>query len=204
MIYTLSFKDRNSHSGLEINTTSSSKDTQDLSPFFLGPIPTYIPGVKSLNFENLWQFSKCYKKHLVLNWYLTEKWEKWRNKGWSDTWAHRYPMGKGAIPEFAYWGGERLSYVDSRKKIYAPIYAKYVKKTETFKHLKEIHKSGRTIVLRDFDAYDDDDLIKVINNPDKKMGHAFVIKMLLTGKLKECVNSETPPELKLKDLKASH
>jgi hypothetical protein len=133
--------------------------------------------------ENAWQFSKVYPEHVTECGLLTSKYWDWAKKGWSDTWAHRYPMGKGAIPLFSYWDGERLGYIDARKKIYAPLYANAVVKTKAYERLCELYKERGTITLFDFDGYDHHKLnmtLKdVINNPDRKMGHAFVLAMLL-------------------------
>lgn len=50
-----------------------------------------------------------------------------------------------------------------------------------------MYDNDENIVLWDFDAYDYQKLgmtlDEVINNPNKKMGHAFILIMLLTGKV---------------------
>jgi hypothetical protein len=100
-------------------------------------------------------------------------------------------MGKGVKAEYSYWNGERLSYVEARKAIYVPIYSKYVGQTSAFKRLQSLYTEGQNIILRDYDAYDHVvlgmTLKDVINNPDRKMGHAFVLVMMLTGVLEECL-----------------
>jgi hypothetical protein len=35
-------------------------------------------------------------------------------------------MGRGAKPEYSLWDGERLDYIEARKRIYAPLYARAV------------------------------------------------------------------------------
>ncbi|GAH86766.1 unnamed protein product, partial [marine sediment metagenome] len=183
----------NRYAGMENDTTSSSGQYRNLSPFILGKIPTYIQGLEAKNFENLWQFSKVYKEHLDKDGDPNDLWFKWRNWGWTQSRAQRYPMGKGSKPEYAYWDGEKLGYIDARKRIYAPIYAENVIKTDSFRRLKDIYDTGRIIVLRDYDAYDHQKLnltlIDVINNPGKKMGHAFVLIMILTNMLEACIHS---------------
>lgn len=176
----------------EVSTTSSAGIYRDLSPFVLGPIDTYIPGVQSQNFENLWQYAKVYKEHTVEGEPSTDYFT-WRDKGWATQQAIRYPMGKGRKPEFSYWEGEKLGYIEARKQIYAAIYAEYVAKTDSYLHLRELYIRYHKITLKDYDAYDHIamgmSLINVINNPDRKMGHAFVLAMLLEGKLEECIKS---------------
>jgi hypothetical protein len=92
-------------------------------------------------------------------------------------------MGKGAKPLFSYWDGKRLTYVEARKEIYIPLYAAAVQKTYAFEKIKKMHEEGQDLYLWDFDGYDHKacnlSFDEVINNPDRKMGHAFVIAMLL-------------------------
>ena len=172
-----------------IDTTSNSGDFRELSPFVLNAPP-------AKNFENLWQFSKVYKKFIMpIDGYPDASGYKWRDIGYANPRAVRYPMGKGAIPEYSLWNGEKLGYIEARKRIYAPEYAKNVEKTDSFKRLYELYSSGVNIILLDYDAYDHDalgmSLIDVINNPKRKMGHAFVLIMMLMVVLDECVK---PPK----------
>jgi len=177
------------YDGIEVDTTSNSGRYRDLSPFVLGPIQSYCRGVYARNFENLWQFSKVYPEHVADDGSIKAEWYAWRRSGWEDSRAHRYPMGKGRKPLFSFWAGERLGYIEARKRIYARIYAKYVVKTGSYKLLEEVYDGGQNLILRDYDGYDyiamGRTLEDVINDPEKKMGHAFVLAMLLTGVLEE-------------------
>jgi hypothetical protein len=168
-----------------IDTTSRSKIwTRGLSPFFCGSVDLYDDYV-SQNVENAWQFSKVYAKHVDGQENPTDEYFKWAVAGWEDTWAHRYPAGKGAVPLYSWWDGEKLGYIEARKKIYAPLYAKAVATTEAYKKLAELHEAGGNLWLRDFDGYDFRKLgltyKEVLNNPQRKMGHAFVLAMMLDG-----------------------
>ncbi len=174
----------------EVNTVSASGDSiRELSPFILGPI--IEGGLWSGNFENFWQFSKVYKEHTTPDGKPSAVWYGWRGKGFSDKYARRYPMGKGRKPEYSYWFGEHLGYIEARKKIYAPIYAKYVVRTVAYELLEEVYKVHGEVTLKDYDAYDHIkmgiSLIEVINDPNRIMGHSFVLAMLLEGKLEECL-----------------
>ncbi len=180
----------NPYAGVEIDTTANSGEFRDLSPFVLGPIE--VPSVgRSENFENLWQYSKVYSIHVDSSGELTTEWFDWRAKGFAHKYAHRYPMGKGSIPLYSWWKGEKLGYVDARKKIYASIYAEYVRNTNSFATLKQLYLDSAVLILRDYDAYDHIalgmSLVNVINNPNRKCGHAFVLAMMLTGVLEECL-----------------
>ena len=182
-----------------IDTTSNSGDFSGLSPFVLRVLERTTG--KNVIFENLWQYSKVYKIHLDTDNNLKPDWFIWRKQGWDNPRAVRYPMGKGAVPDYAYWQdglrGEwlKLNYIESRKQIYAPEYAKWVEMTDSYKRLKSLYESNQDIILLDYDAYDHQalgmTLKEVINNPDKKCGHAFILMMMLTGKLEDCLISPT-------------
>jgi hypothetical protein len=172
--------------GLVVNTTSKANGDwqRDLSPFHVGPCPLY-DGKVSLNMENAWQFAKVYAQHADQNGDPTPAYWVWAEKGWGDQFAHRYPMGRGAVPKYSWWEGNKLGYIDARKQIYAPLYAEAVKKTNGWNRLVQAYNTEPLIVLRDFDGYDygamNKTLTQVLNDPKRKMGHAFVLAMLLTG-----------------------
>jgi hypothetical protein len=171
-----------------VNTTSRSNDIgQGLSPFFLGPVKLY-GRFKAMNVENGWQNSKVYAEHVDENGDPNDDYWNWAMRGWLNRRAVRYPMGKGAVPLYSYWNGQKLSYVEARKKIYAPIYTKAVVKTRAFHRLKEIYKQHGEIGLWDFDGYDHHkynmSLKDVLDCENRKMGHAFVLSMLLQGYIK--------------------
>lgn len=134
--------------------------------------------------ENGWQYTKVYKQHTDASGDPTDEYWKWARKGWSDQWAHRYPMGKGAKPEYCLWDGEKLGYIEARKKVYVPLYWKAVKKTPAYKKLKQIYETTDQIIyLWDFDGYNYESLgmslFDVINDPTRTMGHAFILARML-------------------------
>lgn len=171
-----------------VDTTLNSGKFENLSPFILSAPP-------AKRFENLWQYSKVYKGQTTLtdsdslDIIPSESWYSWRNNGFNDPIAHRYPMGKGAIPLLSYWNGKHLDYIQARKQIYIPEYIKNVSITNDFKLLVSLYHSiseaNRDLILLDYDAYDHQSLgmtLKdVANNPNRKCGHAFVLLSLLTG-----------------------
>jgi hypothetical protein len=168
-----------------INTTSRSNHwSRGLSPFYLGPVELY-GGHVSLNFENAWQYAKVYEEDADDGEPSSRYWE-WALAGWASEKAHRYPKGKGRKPLYSLWDGEKLSYVEARKKIYIPLYAREVRKTSAFAHLKMLHDMD-DVVLWDFDGYDHRKLgmsyDDVINSETRKCGHGFVLAMMLEGLL---------------------
>lgn len=176
-------------------------DWSELSPFLLGPCKLYKRNGRMLvskNMENAWQYAKVYKwmveeertpcgcgRCMMRRKVPNDKYWEWAKEGWSNPKAVRYPMGKGAKPEFSWWKDEKLDYVEARKAIYGPLYAEAVQKTEAFARLKRMTKTLKKIVLLDYDARDTnitrETLTDVLNREDKKMGHAFVLAMLLTN-----------------------
>lgn len=176
-----------------IDTTSRSTNwSRGLSPFYCGPVNLY-DGYSAYNVENGWQYSKCYYNHVDANDNPTADYFKWADAGWRSIKANRYPMGKGSKPLYSFWDGDKLGYIEARQRIYIPLYSEAVKKTYAFKKLKEIYSevksnSIETLYLKDFDAHnlpDDYDYTysKLWNNPNIKVGHAYVLAMLLEGKL---------------------
>jgi hypothetical protein len=165
-----------------INTTSRSNCwSVGLSPFYLGPVDLY-DGHIARNVENAWQYSKVYAQHADEKGPTIDYWT-WAQYGWARERADRYPMGKGVKPLYSWWDGQKFPYVEARKKIYAPLYAKAVEKSDAYKQLAEIYKDKKEIWLWDFDGYDYHKegmtLKDVLNCESKKMGHAFVLAMLL-------------------------
>lgn len=168
-----------------INTTSRSNNWgRGLSPFFAGPVNLYA-GHTSHNVENAWQYSKVYEYYLEEDGSVGERYFKWATDGWNTIRANRYPMGRDAKPLFSFWDGQKLTYTEARAKIYIPLYSEAVKKTPAFAQLKKLYEGGEDLYLWDFDGYDHRTLglsfDQVINDPNRKMGHAFVLAMLLEG-----------------------
>ena len=169
-----------------IETTSHSKDwSRGLSPFFLGPCTLYN-NYWSYTVENAWQYSKVYAQHLFMG-NPSPDYFHWAITGWSSPRAVRYPMGKGAKPEYSFWDGQKLKYIEARKQIYIPLYAEAVRKTEAFRILIQIYSENKDICLLDFDGYDyrrfNLTLEDVVEYPNRTMGHAFVLALLLEGKI---------------------
>lgn len=134
--------------------------------------------------ENAWQYAKAYRPFLDAQGNPTEKYWSWAKAGWAGA-AVRYPMGKGAKPEYLLWGEERLGYLEARKRVYWTLYRDAVRTTEGFSRLVELHRAG-PLTLFDYDGYDHElrgmGLRQVSDYPNRPMGHAFVLKaMLLYG-----------------------
>lgn len=186
-----------------INTTSSSKNwSRGLSPFLLGPVPLYEGAVLpySQTMESAWQNSKLYPEHADEEGNPTREHFEWAKKGWERKRAERYPMGKGHRP-LCHWWGEPLGYIEARRKIYIPLYAKAVAKTRAFARLREEYVKAGSVTLWDFDGYNHRrmglTIQEVVRNPDRNMGHAFVLAHLLEKMHPELVKKKSNSEPKL-------
>jgi len=176
-----------------INVTSHSKEvwSRKFSPFFLGPITVDPAGgapIQSKNMENAWQYLKVYADQVDPNTNeINDNWYEWAQKGFSNPSAVRFPKGKGARPLFSLWKGEKLSYVEARKKVYAPLYAECVENyaANELAILRRMYEAGEKLALFDFDGYahykHNLSLKDVLHNEKKKMGHSFVIMGLIIG-----------------------
>lgn len=203
-IIVLSKRDKCPEGYLQIDTTSRSSEIMfrtSFSPFYLGPVECY-DGLNSKKMENAWQYSKVYKSHLDSEGNILSEYFEWRDRGFRNTLADRYPMGKGIAPEYSYWKlGDRykkVGYIEARKCIYIPLYAKAVVKTDGYRRILEYLSNGQKIALIDFDGYNHKELgmtpKDVINCKKKKMGHAFVLDFLFENHLVVKENSLYDPQ----------
>lgn len=171
-----------------------------LSPFNLGPatlpfsfiLNDAIHREQAKNMENAWQYSKVYKKHTdPVTGEPTAAWYAWARAGYNNASAVRFPMGRGAKPEYSFGGFNadntviRLGYVEARFRIYAPLYADLVDANPTGYNLLMLRKEVYgTITLLDFDGWNNQQrgltLRQVMYNPGHKCGHGFVLAMMLT------------------------
>lgn len=152
-----------------------------LSPFFLGPVTCYA-GLVAQNVENAWQYSKVYDFQEP----DSLAWRAWRDTGFAQRRAARYPAGRGARIQGVYWDGRLLDMQTARREVYIPIYARAAYKTLAYQQLKSLYAQAGKVTLWDFDGYDHhaagltyDEII----NARRPMGHAFVLAMMLEGAL---------------------
>lgn len=127
------------------------------------------------------------------DWKVLPKWEKWRNSGFTNKYAIRRPNGtvkKNGPPIFALYNGERLGYIESRKKIYIPTYGRMFKEHRLFKQILDMLKNGKNIMLIDVDGPDvvkypeglemSLELIEQLTEDTRRpLGHGFVAAKVL-------------------------
>ena len=179
-----------------VNTTSRSTSEvwRGLSPFLLGPVEVQTPrgAFMAANVENAWQYSKVYRVGPTGAPFVdtagapTDAYYAWARAGWANPRPVRFPIGRGARPLYSLGpNGERLSYIEARRVLYAPWYAGAVERSAAFAALRALYETGACIGLVDFDGWDhvgqNYSLLAVLNAAKPKMGHAFVLAGLLTG-----------------------
>jgi uncharacterized protein DUF6939 len=167
------------------DVTTHGHEWRPLSPMVLGPVPLY-GGMWSKTMENAWQYAKFYPAFTGTQAAENSYWP-WARAGWDSPRAVRHPMGD-AVPLFSLWAGDRLGYVSARKRVYAPLYAQAVRMHQLMLYLRLRDLAGQAgVVLVDFDGYDHRALgyswDDVLSDPDRKMGHGFVLAMMIEGYL---------------------
>lgn len=106
--------------------------------------------------ENAWQYAKVYAQHADAAGNPLPSYYQWADAGMRQSVAKRYPMGRDARPLYSLWDGERLGYIEARKKIYAKLYSEYVVQTGAWSVLVADYEAacrdGKKIALLDFDG----------------------------------------------------
>lgn len=156
--------------------------------------------MRAQNVENYWQYGKIFSElgHAPRN----AEWQRFRQNGYKKKTADRHPEGtvtkkkNGGKVRTRYrkatssmYMNVEMGYVESRKKIYAPVYAYYAKRTEVFERLKELVNAGTSVMIVDYDilptkeAYEvtTEFLTERINDPQHPFGHGYVLAGLLAG-----------------------
>lgn len=99
-----------------------------------------------------------------------------------DTTAHRHAHeGK---PLYSYWGGEKLGYIEARKRIYVPAYATcLLNNPKAFNDIQNHYDAGYKFIIVDYDGYNFKkqglSYLELLNNPSRVMGHGHIIAMML-------------------------
>ena len=138
---------------------------KNLSPFYVGPVVS-SDDVTAQIFEIFWQCGKVYPCHDDKG-KPNDAFFEWRNSFYAQKQCTKDLMRHACkdlgyehrdARYFAYYDKDKeeylpLNYVEARKKVYFPEYAKLVYNTGSFKYLKSLVDKGRKIALVDFDAF---------------------------------------------------
>lgn len=175
-LYLCGPKDKNviPNNAVIVYTVSRSCDFGKAFSPFLNQGPIELGELVSKNVENLWQYTKVYKQHVD----NPNEWIKWRDNGLKDSFANRYPMGKGSKPEFSYFNNKKLGYIDARKEIYIPAFWQKLDRycQSQINTLMDM-LTVTDVWLWDFDGrHNNQSWEDNVNDEQESLGHAFVIK----------------------------
>jgi hypothetical protein len=148
--------------------------------------PYYLKTDKNYRMENVYQFSKVYQQvpqitytlnrndnTVIWNWpaekhmnedgtLLPEYW-LWRQAGFNNKYAVRYPVGFSTCHNSLYSliekEGKPLDCIETRKQIYAPIYIELVKQQKLFKILKQRLQNGENLLIIEVDGPHEESLL---------------------------------------------
>lgn len=188
MIYAISFKHTIPNDALSMDVTSRSNTWgRHFSPFNLGPVDLY-DGYVAKNIENAFQFSRVYPEYSTVDGVPSAHYWEWAKSGWNESKPIKYPMGVWNKHLYHWWNGKKLGMLEAQNQIFLPLYKKAVVKTPAFEKLKLFYENAKQdIYLIDFEGYNHRYLEKtwdqVINDPDRPVGQAFALCMILEGYL---------------------
>lgn len=157
-------------------------------------------------FENFWQSGKRFRELNHPDQHVKDADIK-RWKGYDQP-KRRHPKApKGSVPVDAVYPdifpGESFDYIESRKRVYVPLYHKYITERSESKELlamwKEAVAKGASVIITDFDGpkepsndpdvkyirpclrVDLDLLREKINDPMYPFGHGYVVAAAMLG-----------------------
>eukprot|EP00339_Tiarina_fusa_P024589 CAMPEP_0117007728 /NCGR_PEP_ID=MMETSP0472-20121206/7507_1 /TAXON_ID=693140 ORGANISM="Tiarina fusus, Strain LIS" /NCGR_SAMPLE_ID=MMETSP0472 /ASSEMBLY_ACC=CAM_ASM_000603 /LENGTH=162 /DNA_ID=CAMNT_0004709585 /DNA_START=268 /DNA_END=753 /DNA_ORIENTATION=- len=127
----------------------------------LGPVHDENGNLFGSNIEDAWQCSKVFKSqlcgHSVDSGKWKKNWEEWSLRGRFSGEARRHRTQSRADETlFSYYMGEKLTYVEARKRMYCRWYHQTVVETAAFKDLRARHLAGINLVLLEYDGLDRD------------------------------------------------
>ena len=153
-----------------IDLTSRNPDKEfarQVSPFYVGKV-VGPDGATAPNLEVFWQIGKVFEHH-DNNGRPNDAYFAYREKMYSaklgeipkPVMRHPYKEFGYTADDMLYWAYyntergeyERLSYLEARKKVYVPEYAKLVANSDAMKWMKSLLDQGKKIALLDFDGF---------------------------------------------------
>jgi hypothetical protein len=195
-----------------INVTSSAPGrTRDLSPMLIGPFevveplapndyyPNGIhPGFAARevngqwvqvalvwNIENYWQGSKIFQLDIV-NGVLQRSFFERRAAMFAKRKGERRALPKtSGVPISSYYG-QIMDYIESRLRIYCPLYARLVQTTSIFNDISIKVGSGTNMLILDYDSRNigvitEEGMLRELLREDVPFGHGMVLACVLLG-----------------------
>lgn len=178
---------------INVDVTSASRkkvdvlEARQLSPLLLGPV-TMANGIRAEIFENAWQYGKCWSTHLNKDGTPNASWYSFRDKGYAKLAGARHPKRGSAKSSYYPQEGQGdvvMGYVESRKKIYVPLYAGLIRDLPIIKAMR-----GKNIMIIDGDGPPQDKYPEgmpmnqetwdlMINDDTTPFGHGYVVAALI-------------------------
>ena len=153
-----------------IDLTSRNSDkyfASQVSPFYVGPV-TGTDGARADSLEVFWQVGKVFPNHDQKG-EPTDEYFRYRERMYrakpgeipKPIMRHPYHQFGFEAEDMLYWPWwnketgkyDKLSYLEGRKRVYIPEYAKLVAHTPALKYLKQLLDEGKKIALLDFDGF---------------------------------------------------
>ena len=153
-----------------VDLTSRNPDrnfSRQVSPFYVGPV-TGPDGARANNLELFWQSAKVFPHH-DNGGQPNQEYFRYRKMMYRSLPGEvpkpvlRHPYRQfGYEPEdmlyWPFWNEEKgeyepLSYLQARKKVYVPEYAKLVAHTPALQYLRRLLDEGKKVALLDFDGF---------------------------------------------------
>jgi len=183
--------------------------------------PYVLKDRKGRIMENIWQFSKAYKEvpaatqrysrfdktiiwnhpaeiHINDKGKLTKAYFNWRKKGMNAKHPIRYPVGMkyrhNCVCAYANDFTKPLDYIESRKKIYLPLYRKLVTPQPKFAKLLKMLKHGKNLLIIEVDGPHQESLgyyKKKYNVSDKFIENGTIL--VNTDNMKIMLNDDKHP-----------
>lgn len=193
-------KDAPINGGLKLSVASRApihnpdewKDLWRLSPFSIvagGVQVPGMPGVVSKTVENAWQFLKV--------WDGEDGWNETEARAaFASDCAIRFPRGRKQVTVAHHWGetGERLGYVEARRRIYLSAYSQMLEMPDRQELLDRLraYSLEHRVSIWDYDSYALDDvglrgLKETIRYTDRPFAHAFIVALAVGGELTEFI-----------------
>lgn len=153
---------------IDVTSRNRNRDfARQVSPFFVGPV-TGSDGATAENLEIFWQVGKVFPHHdsegkpseEYFN-YRRMMYKKHPEEFQKTLMRHPYREFGYEPEEMLYWPWwnketgeyEHLSYLEGRKKVYIPEYAKLVAHTSALQEMKKLLDEGKKIAILDFDGF---------------------------------------------------
>lgn len=145
----------------------------------------------------IWEWEEerhCSRKNNDEEWEILPDYFNWRKEGFHNKYPVRYPVGfhhKSKVLFSLSDEGERLNYVEARKKIYLENYSRIVKKEKRYQELRKRISEGESISIYEVDGPHQESLEYYKNKYNVKDDFIVEHSILVTHKNIEIMMEDT-------------